>query len=411
MDKYRKIYIIIMTFGLFISLLLVFISHGKNLSSFLFFDYTDTFMDFYNPIFHAHQANPYTEVDRIYPPICYVFFWILSQFIYSEALEMDGKYLSVDQAACFVFIVYNIITILLTRKVLEKLYVNESFKRIIMLLLIISGPFLFLYERANIIIISLILTIYFVLYKDDSSQKNRNIAIICISLAASIKIYPALFGILLIKEKRWIDILKCIILGSLFFFVPFAFMGGFDKISVMLSSLFSGSINTINIHDGLGYKVNFSNTVLAILTLCGFSISENGINSINLVATIFSIVMITGIIFINNKWKQICLICCLIIGMPSFSFEYTLIFLSIPLLIFLSKENEEKLDLIYCVLFSIIFIFFACPIEYFSSKFSGWWPLSLDVFLKGLSVLIMTLILYFDGFVNFIKMKKGNTAS
>ncbi|MBQ9783212.1 MAG: DUF2029 domain-containing protein [Clostridia bacterium] len=52
-----------------------------------------------------------------------------------------------------------------------------------------------------------------------------------IAVAAGIKLYPAIFGLLYVKEKRWSETLRLIAYGVLFFVVSFAFLADLEASS------------------------------------------------------------------------------------------------------------------------------------------------------------------------------------
>ena len=97
---------------------------------------------------------------------------------------------------------------------------------------------------------------------DNKNKILREIGLISLAIATSIKIHPVVFGLMLLFDKRWAEAKRCIIYGVLIFFVPFLCFGGFSEFTVLLSNLtnasnFLGSI-------GHGYRLNFSNTVYGV---------------------------------------------------------------------------------------------------------------------------------------------------
>ena len=83
----------------------------------------------------------------------------------------------------------------------------------------------------------LVLLIAFLLMRDSEKKVNREIALICLACAAGLKIYPALFGVLYIKEKRFKEAVRAIIYGVLIFFLPYIFFGGIDGLKQNICNL------------------------------------------------------------------------------------------------------------------------------------------------------------------------------
>lgn len=79
-------------------------------------------MDFFNPIYHACFTDPYIEVDRIYPALCYVMYWAISRFIPQEMLDLEnGKVIRSSQEGLFAFAVTQVIVLVFVTIVLFKI--------------------------------------------------------------------------------------------------------------------------------------------------------------------------------------------------------------------------------------------------------------------------------------------------
>lgn len=81
-------------------------------------------------------------------------------------------------------------------------------------------------ERGNISLLTAILVLAALYLKDSDNRFLRELAMILIAMAAEIKVYPAIVGLVYIKEKRYKEAVRLVIYGLLFFLVPFAFTGG-----------------------------------------------------------------------------------------------------------------------------------------------------------------------------------------
>ncbi len=403
----RKLFIIILYLFCATSFLIAMISYGKSLRDFLFVDVNDSFMDFFNPVFVSYARNPYTRIDMIYPPICYLFYWMVSLMIPSEYFE-NAYFVRSSQEGLFVLSVYTVITSIVLYFLLDKLIKKSVYKKYIIFSIFLSAPFLHLYERANIIIWALIFLLLFLLYKDDERKKVREFSYICLGLAFSIKIYPAIFGLLLLKEKRYKDALKCAIYGLFIFILPFGIMGGFDKISIMISALATGAQNTISMLQGLGYKVNYSNTVSMILALINGGLDESFFHIGSIIAFVISFIIFVSTFFVREKWKVSALLCCIMIGLPGFSFQYTVIFMVIPLIQFLNKESFSNIDYLYMVLFAMMFVFVSLVPISFLSVIEGVYPVTATVFLESISIFIIPFVIIINEIYEYLKGKKTN---
>ena len=75
--------------------------------------------------------------------------------------------------------------------------------------------------RGNIILLAVACTLCYMLLYDSKNKGLRQIALLSLALATNIKIYPAIFGCLLLKEKRWKDACLCALYAVLMLIIPF----------------------------------------------------------------------------------------------------------------------------------------------------------------------------------------------
>jgi hypothetical protein len=305
--------------------------------------------------------------------------------------------------SCFVFLAFGFLAIHFLNKKLKK--GNESEKILFSMLILLSVPVLYAFERANIIIYAFIFTMLFFALKDSENKWLRELALISLAISFSLKIYPAIFGFILLKEKRFRDIIRLIIYALIIFFAPFVFFGGFNAIKSFINNL----ISTSNTFSGLRLnKLNFMglfNYTLQFLNLKG-----------NLYSVIIKIIYIVIIILsllsswiTKINWKRVMLLTLLLIGIPSFSFTYVGIFMIIPIIYFLDFEGKRnKLDYIYLLL--IILIMFANPIALLEkgSVYYFYNHISLNCKIMSISIFLLTVLLNMDILINFIINRKKN---
>lgn len=114
-----------------ISLFFLLCNPGHLSDWFLFMDKEDTFMDFFNLIYHACFADSYIEVGRIYPAFCYVMYWAISRFIPQEVLDLEnGKVIRSSQEGLFAFAVTQVIVLVFVTIVLYQLYQGKKSKKL-----------------------------------------------------------------------------------------------------------------------------------------------------------------------------------------------------------------------------------------------------------------------------------------
>lgn len=399
----KMIFYILMVLGVIISAISIKRSGATIWGTVLFCDINDSFMDFFNCLFHTAKANPYIEVDRIYPALPYVFYYLISTLIQPDITAQSGAAIRGSQSGLLVFALYSAITIFIFATMLYNQKKGSKAEKILFISLVfLSTPFIYQLERANIILVALIFLMLFMNLKDSENRILREVAYICLAVSACIKIYPAIFGLLLLKEKKFKEALRCVAYGILLFVVPFIFMGGLDKIPVMIKSLTAGFGYTSSL--GYGYKVNVGNTVAFLTDMVGIDITH-----LELVKNVFSygflLISVISALVLKSKWKTVTLLSVLLVAVPSFSYIYGLIFLFIPLIMFMdSEEKRSILDYIYVLFFVGIFILIATRQYGIFERLGGSYLLNMSTFIESIAVLMFLIFLNAEGIFGLFNM-------
>lgn len=402
--------------GIFLAIYVIFYFFNPDLYTVIFHsDFTDTFMDYFNSVSHSICRDPYS-IQAIYPPLCYVLYWIMGILMGNEAMEILEQYdaqqnvLRSMAQPTMIFLIYFSISLIIFLYLGNQLLKKNNCHSIPFLFLIcFSVPFLFQFERANIIFISLLGTMAFFVWKDSENKYLREIALIALALSAALKIYPAIFGLILLKERRYKDSFRLVFYGILCFFIPFLFIrGGFSVIPQFIKNLIYTS--TIDQAKRDGYKLSFS----AVFSFIIRKINHNSLLADTIGQKLSLCIMATGIFafpWIKERWKYILLLTCILIGTPNMSYIYTSIFLVVPLIYFLTDNRSlKRKNWIYFVLF--ILIFFPLP-------FGGWndhngipafhiYNRSFNTLQISISVLLLMIPLCVEGLYNFYKKKMSH---
>ena len=384
----------------------LFFTYGDSIKHYLFTNYSDTFMDFFNSMYDTIGRRPY-EKGVIYPPICYVMYYIFLRMIPIEQMNFGSPAFKTFQAPMLALALYEFVSIGMFIFCMFKMKKGSSREKILFLIItLMSIPFLFTFERGNIIFVALIFLMLFIYFKDSNNKFLREFALFSLAMSAAIKIYPAIFGLVLIKEKRWGEIVRVIIYGIVLFVVPFIFFGGFSEILTFIHNLthttdeFSVThvINRMNFSaaiEELSYAFNFENYQFISKILILFIFVISCINSL----------------LSKVNWKTYALLSCLIVGIPGISFTYTVIFLIIPLIYFLdSKDKKKFVDYMYLLLF--ILIMFPCPLSLLEhGSYSYFYNnATLNTKIMSISIIALSILLNIDVFITNIenRIKKSN---
>jgi hypothetical protein len=227
----------------------------------------------------------------------------------------------------------------------------------------ITYPVLFALDRANYdLLITLLLGLYLVLFL----KKKYLLSALVLSLSTAIKPFSGLFYILFLFDKKYREVL----IGFLnFIFLNLvsliAFKGSFfDQVQKYIVEMLqvkklisTGSILRFSsdLYDAIVvFSDSFSKKIGKPINLGNNSVFYNEYFAFAL------IVLILILIIIYRKklafWKKIAVISFLIILLPMSTGDYRLMYLYLPLWLFLAKEKVESIDTSMVILWGLLFI-------------------------------------------------------
>lgn len=284
-----------------------------------------------------------------FPPFAYIIYFFLYKI--TSLKDVFPKNIEIADFNLFIFMYYSILSaVLFYYSIMLNKDKNKKFGFLFFLSLIFSVPcFMGGVERGNsMMIVFSLLMIFYNFYNNECSLKHKAIAIICLSICVCLKIYPGVFFLIYIKEKRYIELFIVLFLSCLMFFLPFCFFGGgnafiswFNNVLSTMSHTYCGRIECIK---GLIYTIldKFFNIKLQILT--------------NISPYIF--LVFNTILFFKskNKFIELFLLCSIMTFFPTNAYRYTLCYLAIPLVCLTDDINVKKLRYyIFCMQYGLIF--------------------------------------------------------
>lgn len=354
----------------------------------------DLFMDFFNPVVSslAHTAT-------LYPPLAVAGYAGLGKLLPAQAWQAGAESLRAGWAGTALFAGYFVLTtaflcLLVMR--LKKGGVRE--KSLFAAITVFSAPFLFQFERANLILPVLILMLLFLAGKDSSRVWVRQGALWCLAAAAACKFYPAALGVLLLREKRWRDILLLGLYVFVLLAAPAFLFGGPEEVYRRLWKQMVMHVNWVRRFSGFGYMVGISNT----LTLCAF---WAGLKTVPVWAGQAAgyAALAAGAPaawFARKTWRAVALACCLMALVPEMSYFYSLILLFPALFMLLDAPGERSaLDWACLALFMIIWApvwFFALP----ETWYRGYLPLYGETLVCRFAALLLFVLLTAAGWTD-----------
>lgn len=363
----------------------------------------DIFMDFFNSVRDASQGMEcYSERGVIYPPLANLFYLFCSRFatdVSNNALSENKLDIYTDVSSMMMFFYSTVALVVILVATLTRYQKNgRSLKFVLIFFSVFNAPFFYLFERGNIVLAAYVFTMIFVFYFDNEDKKIRIIAIIALVLAAGIKLYPAVFGLLLLTNKQYKTAVKAAIGGIMTVIIPSLFFGSDYGALYWIKNIirFSSDKNASNSFIG----VNSVKSIYYIIMTIFHRIGELSpiINLIFVVVPVF--ICLLAIFVLPKKWQKVFAVVIMMLNIPGCSGHYSLVFLLIPMLMMMFEKQIYLKDYLYFIFSIPIFPFYVFPI-YFQNQ-----ALSVNRFICGVFATFIFVVITKDTVVELIKIVK-----
>lgn len=273
-------------------------------------------------------------------------------------------------------------------------------KKLFSFCVLFSSPFLFLYERGNILLYAIVFLYYFVSNNHSESKIVRELSFVALAVSCTIKVYPAIFGMILLKEKRYKDALHSLFYGILLFMIPFLCFGSItDEVTMLIYNLANNNA-LYNMNHLFSYRVD----LYALLIYNGVLLGVHwGVSKFILYFSCF--VMLVLAYISESKWKTLTLLCAIMVYAIDYSGQYLICFFCIPLKYFLDGDKTENkwLDIGYAVLFSSLFVLIPMKdINSFKALESYRFSLNWVTFVESTGLFLLVLTIVIDESVHLI---------
>ncbi len=313
------------------------------------FSPSDKFNDFYNIFRATRNLNPYTSPVSVYFPFT---------FILVYALSLITVFVRQLAFAVFIFIFIRYTLVYIYRRMPSSDGLNRKLNTFIFTFM--SYPFLFTLDRGNLeglLFIFLALFLYY--YQKDDDFKS----VLFLSLAISMKLYPAVYCVLFLADKKYKNILLAAGITIVLTLASAALLeGGIVNSFTGLKHNLDLFRNDYILSDhGLQHNTSLYGALKIIITrCCPVLLPILGYYTIGALA-IFA--MITAYIIIRKValWKSVTLLVFMTLLLPQVSYDYKLVHLFIPLMLFVNHEEPAKYD----QSLSLLFAFLLIPKDYY----------------------------------------------
>ncbi len=372
-NEVRKAFIIFCLVGMISTIIFLVYTRGEGLNKIFFRDSMDTGMDFFHSIEYINGNAPYEKFGTLYPPLANLFFAVLFMFVpqwqyvnwgktFEEGIALRGSRvdLRVWQPTMILFILFITVTSIAFYMIVQICLKNIKRNKLISVLLVFSYPIVYALERGNIILISVFLCMFYLIYFDTSNKLLKEVALIALALSAGLKIYPAIFGMLLIYNRQWKEALRTVVYGVMSFILPFfVFKEKLSGLFIFIHQLSDfGKITELTC-SGTSFDRMLNSDIYIISKFLSVSLDGEQVIKYTCVFNyiIVVILLLSGVI-LKERWKQV-LICALSIILLSSQGIYILSFILCPMVYFIKEVmilNRENFVYLLGMVGLIIFL-------------------------------------------------------
>lgn len=305
-------------------------------NTFLFLQ-KDRFNDLFNMAEWCRNMNPYFEPSFLgnsnYLPIANIFFWAFSLMPKTIALVL---FTVIFSALIYLFSFISI----------PKTETTGNRHKYAFVITFLSYAYLFCFERANLepyVVIPIMAFLFF--YQKEKHQ----LAILFLAIAAATKIYPVIFILIYVGDKKYKEVALTIIYTVILVVAPLLLQkGGFDRNLGFMLTGFEVDVNTssfVGAFEDTGNKMIQGSSLFSALKILSIKLSftiKNMLGKYFILVALMALALVFYVVFIEKAlWRKVTILTCMIIMLPHISFDYKLIHLLFCLYLFINESKTE----------------------------------------------------------------------
>lgn len=344
----RSVYYAIFLASVLFSAAYLAIRRGAGFGGFLFDGGGNYIGDFINNLHYpTHEGGPWFDsIWATFPPLAYTFYYLLNVVLTRANYVYELLAYTVITAASAMVMLYAVQLIFLRYK--RSLGEGTVFA----LCLLLSGVSVFTIERGNSVFNVMIMLLLAMALKDSDKGWQRELALVLIAVAAGFKIYPCLFGLLYLLEKRYKEALRLVIYGVALFFIPFLWFSGLEGLKQFL-------YNQQVIHST--FRDDYLTSVTSALCFMAAQFGWNHDSTLT-VASLLSMLLGAGLlvctVMAKEAWLRSLLLVSIATLVPGWSCEYMAVYYMVPFALFMAEQGHSggRRNALYMALFAGIFI-------------------------------------------------------
>jgi hypothetical protein len=306
------------------------------------------FSDYDNMILMCRNLDPYHDHSRSgYPPLANLFYYLFS-------VLPEGRGFALYIAVPILFMMGTTYRHLSGLPVFYGIAASFA-------LFVCSFPVLFAIDRGNLELWMMLASGVFLLLYDAPGSLARDLSCFALAAAIALKIYPFLFLLILLKDRRFTDFLKVLVLTGILTFLAassfrFGALGAIADFRGMIAetdSLVKGTIVYARNNVGIYYAV------VIVLKKLGFDDATEAFSSLYWIVAA-AIMLIYGSIIASSRLRLWSCAACLTILMcltPTLSNDYRMVQLLVPILLMLGSETPRTLPYrAICIIYALLLV-------------------------------------------------------
>jgi len=388
--RFAKLFVLLMSLSFAVYTIVYIIKGEADYVDIFFIRTSDLFMDFFNSVRDASQgARVYTVRHVIYPPMANLLYLVFSRFLPSSYNDTGwskrASWAEHTEAIFFITLLTMACALLLFFLIYEKLNASKGVKFLFAIFAVINVPMLYMMERGNIIFFCLISLMVYAFTYSSESKLFREIGLIALAFAFSLKLYPVVFGYFLLIDKRYKDAIRCTVYGILMLIIPSFFFGGpacFVQIARNILSFSSGTgASSVSVISG------YSGIPMGVISALAY-----------LWCLICALCFAVGPFVHSERWKVWMMGLITFLCVPSLTSLYLWTFLLIPVIFFINSGKTNGKNIFFFVMMISLFLFTVF-------RFNSW--LTVNAFLIYPFTAIISIVAVVDTVVTGIKKLKA----
>lgn len=378
--RYAKLFIYLMSLSFAVYTIFYIIKGEADYVDIFFIRTSDLFMDFFNSVRDASQGERvYTVRHVIYPPMANLLYLVFSRFLPSAYNDTGWSkrenWMEYSEAILLISLITMVCALLLFFLVYERLEATKGVKFLFALFAVVNIPTLYMIERGNIIFFCLIALMVYAFTYYSESKLYREIGLLALAFAFSLKLYPVVFGYFLLIDKRYKDAIRCAVYGVLMLIIPSFFFGGLECFVQIAENIFSFSSGT---------------GATSVSVVCEYTGIPQGLLSAlaYLWCGICALCFAIGPFVHTERWKVWMMGLITFLCVPSLTSLYLWSFFLIPVMFFINSGKKASSKNIF--FFAMMISLFVFTVGRFNSR------LTINSFLIYVATAIISIVAVID---------------